>query len=314
MFPRLVPVLAVPFVLMVALAQPALAEDGQGTRVSSGENVVTFGDDVHVRADESVDTVVVFGGDLRVDGTVRNGVYVFGGELLVGPGGEVGTGLTDQDVTVAVLGGETTAIPGAEVTGRELEINDLDWLGDGAGWLGAPFSGGTFGWGLGLAGALILGLLAATLLPRQLQAVKSELRTRPLPSFGWGLLALLVIVPLVSLVLLITVIGILALIPWLLIVVPAFCTLGWLAAGALLGELALQAAGSKRDELWLAVLVGVVALEIVSLIPVLGPLTLALMSLAGLGASLLALRSWRQNRKHAQIQAASPTATPPVTA
>lgn len=313
--PRLMPALTLALLLALLLAPNAWAE-GSGERSAGAnggdENIVTFGEDAHVRAGETVDVVVTFGGDVKVDGIVRNGVYTFGGNLVVGPLGHVGAGVTDKDLTVATFGGDTTAIPGAEVIGRQFEVEELNWLDGDDGLLLPPFNVGTVGWGFSLAGAAILALLAAALLPRQLKAVESQLSERPLPSIGWGLIGALLIIPLVSVFLLVTIVGIIALIPWIIIVVPALCLMGYLAAAALIGERALRAANAGLDQLWLAALVGVIALGLVNLVPVLGPLAFAIVNLAGLGAVLLALRQWRRARRSARRAAPSPATPPPV--
>jgi hypothetical protein len=61
---------------------------------------------------------------------------------------------------------------------------------------------------------------------------------------------------------------------------------------------AVWARMSRQDEEpWIGVLVGILALQVAGLVPVLGPLAVGLVSIAGLGATLLALKGWRRARK-----------------
>ncbi|MCK6531107.1 polymer-forming cytoskeletal protein, partial [Myxococcota bacterium] len=92
--------------VLAALAVPISA---------AAQSRVTFGGDTWVRPGETVDDLVVFGADARVDGRVRGDAIVFGGRLEVGPDAVI-------DGDQVVLGGEVVTSHGARVSGDRVGI------------------------------------------------------------------------------------------------------------------------------------------------------------------------------------------------
>jgi hypothetical protein len=85
-----------------------------GTRIAVGR-------DVHVARDEEVrDAVVVAGGSAVIDGRVRNGVVVIGGDLTLGP-------TADVRGDVAIIGGELRREPGSRLLGSVSYASFGDW-------------------------------------------------------------------------------------------------------------------------------------------------------------------------------------------
>jgi hypothetical protein len=274
---------------------------------SDGEVLIGFGEDVYLAEGEVVDVVLSFGGQARIDGRVRQGVFVFGGDVIVGPEAVIGIGISKDDVTVAVFGGEQVELHGSEVRGRSLDATalDLGWIVREDGLQRGAFRSGTAAWGVGLLVWLLIAYLASIIAPRQVAAVKEVLAARPWGSLGWGALTALVIVPLTSFLLILTVVGILALVPALTILLPLLLVVGYLGAAAWVGGLILARAATPGSQAWVPLLTGIVALHLVALVPVLGALALAVISLAGFGAALLALRGWRQRRRAPQVPPAA---------
>lgn len=257
-----------------------------------------FGNDLLVEKGRTVNAVVAFGGNVHVEGRVRNGVFAIGGDLLLGPDAVVGSGPTPNDVSVAVFGGETISLPGSEVVGKSLEIQGADFnrFADETG-LFSPLSAGAIRWSVGLLLGLLVAYLVSALSPRQVGAVRAALLDRPAASLGWGALVAFVVGPLGSVLLLVTVIGILALVPAVAIVLPLLLLFGYVGAAALIGERILAAAGAQNEQLSIRVLAGALALNLTGLVPVLGPLAVGVVSLAGFGATVLAISHWRRRRR-----------------
>ncbi len=213
--------LAVALVIMgMAVAGPAAAASSDdaspgGVTIQTRDAILEFGDPVRVALDERVGSVVSFGGDVTVAGTVTRTIVSFGGDVLLLPTARVGGALAETDASVVSFGGTITAREGAQVTGGLERVEEGDWaraldvpvpnLGDMGSWVGFSF----IGWLVQTALFLVLGLVGAALLPKQMVAVGRALSVRPGASIGWGALAFFFVVPAVALVLLISIIGIL---------------------------------------------------------------------------------------------------------
>ena len=144
---------------------------------------------------------------------------------------------------------------------------------------------------------VLLGLLVAAVLPRQTRASMRRIAAHPASSLGWGALTAFVIVPLVTIALVITIVGILLAIPWALIVVPAVFAFGFIAMGTFIGDRLLRAVGYRGESLLLAATVGIVATQLVRLIPYAGAIIVAAIWIIGTGAAIAAFFAWRRSRK-----------------
>jgi len=295
--------------LGLAIAGPAAAAGESPTPAASAavdlrtrDTVVKAGEDVTIVAGESVATAVAFGGDVIVHGTVRNTVVAFGGDIRLGSTARVGTDMSAEDATVVAIGGTVTRASGAEVTGQTQTFDSAGW-GDALGWA-AQRVAFTPWWGLSLVGwvvqtafFLVLALVAAALMPNQMRAVRRHLGRRPWASLGWGALSFFLIVPAVLVVLVISIVGLLLVIPYVLFVTLAYFFVTT-AVGAFIAQRVLSG-GGRKENLMLAVTLGVVGTTIVSRIPVAGPLLIAVMMVFGSGAAVLAVAEWRRARKQA---------------
>lgn len=206
--------------LLLLLLLPAAALAGTEDRVSMGGDVV-------VEAGEDLDgDVVVFGGDVRVDGRVRGDVVVLGGELQLGPAAQV-----DGDAVHLI--GRYTAADGAQVGGSRVGVGEGEAAGlagqlEAAKGASASARGdlsdlrqgrqgpgqqilGSFGarlgsWALGSLFLLVVGLLFLNTWPERSRNLRRTLEAAP----GWSfLLGGIVTVGLflLSLLLLISVVG-----------------------------------------------------------------------------------------------------------
>jgi hypothetical protein len=309
----LIALAAVLVLLGLAIAGPATAAGATPAPDSSAvadvrmrDTVVKAGEDVTIAAGESVATAVAFGGDVIVNGTVRNSVVAFGGDIRLGPTAKVGTDMSDSDATVVAIGGTVRRAAGAQVTGQTQTFDSAGWS-DAVGWAAqrsvfTPWWGLSFiGWIVQTAFFLVLALVAAALMPTQMRAVERTLRGRPWASLGWGALSFFVIVPAILVVLVISIVGLLLVIPYALFVTLAYFFVTT-AVGAFVAQRVLSG-GGRKENLMLAVTLGVVGTTIVSRIPVVGPLLIMVMMVFGAGAAVLATVEWRRNRKQAAATA-----------
>ena len=315
----------VTLVVALGLTATAAAQDTNGNRaatLAAGDTqngvqrqvIVEFGDPVYVAPHERVETVVSIGGDVTIAGTVDNTVVAVGGDVTLRSTAVVGTTVTDQNASsIVVVNGELTRAPGAEVTGN-IDTVDVGNVGDALTWMGKrdtwePFAtiGSFVGWLIATVVFLLLGLIAAAVMPDQLRAVERHISLRPAASLGWGALTFF-LVPIALVVLAITIIGLLIVIPSLF-VLPLFTFFAVTAVGTYVVErlLAVQLKGN----LMLAVVIAVLATSLVAQIPFVGGIVIFAMILIGTGAAVLALAEHRRNRKAARAAGPAPVGGPP---
>jgi hypothetical protein len=269
----------------------------------AAEAVAAFGGDVVVNGSVG-NSVVAFGGDITVNGTVGATIVAFGGDVKLGKTAVVGFDVPPDEAAVVLLGGNLYRADGAQVHGLvKRSAGNVDW-GEVLGWgaqamffnplLGLSF----FGWLVQTAFFTVLALVAAALMPHQLRGVQAQLARTPWASLGWGALTFFIIAPAVLVVLVISVIGLLLVLPYLVFITLAyfFVTTG---VAAFLAQKVLTGFGGKEN-LMLAVAVGVVGTTVVSRIPAIGPVLLVAMMVVGTGAAALAVLKWRRERREAE--------------
>ena len=293
---------------------PSVAAFGGDVTVNGRvtDAVIAFGGDVVVNG--SVRTsVVAFGGDVTIKGTVGASVIAFGGNVRLGKTADVGRDLRAKDVAIVVAGGHLTRAPGAKVHGLvKHSVGGFDpgaglrWGARGVflgGWMGGL---SFFAWLLQTVFCLVLALVATALMPGQLRGVQRQLARRPWASLGWGALTFFIIGPALLVLLVISLIGLLLVLPYALFVLLTYFFVTT-SVGAFLAQKALTGFGGKEN-LWLAVALGVVGTTVVSRIPVLGPLALMVMMVMGTGAAILGVAEYRRRRREAAAAQAAANA------
>lgn len=288
----LVAVLAL-LALAPGLVQTAGAVD-RGTIFKAGGNV-------NVPAGDTADAVIAIGGDVSVGGTVKSTIVAVGGDVHLLSTADVGSEAGGGDTSVVLVGGTLTRAQGATVTGDVSRVSG-SWAGDIwdrgiADPISAPFRGfSLFAWIGGTLLSLLGAVLIAALLPRQVLAIRDGVRSHFWPSLGWGALSLIVIVPLVTVLLIVTIIGLLAILPWLFVVVSAL-VLGAVGIAVLIGSGILPRLNYRGESLILAAVVGVLVLRLVQLIPFVGSIVVGIAWLLGFGATVMAVWMWQRRRR-----------------
>lgn len=251
---------------------------------------------LNLPASESVDTAVVIGDDALIRGTVEDALLVIDGDAVVA--GEVKDvvvisgslellGRANVAGDVRLIDSDITQAETATVSG---EINE----GWGVGWWWWIVSPVLFWVSLTIA-VLLAGLVFAGIGGRQLRDAAHLLTHDP----GWSILAAVltvVLVPALAVVSMVTLIGIPFGIGLLLFLLPAIWFLGYIVTSTMLGELVLRGLGRTLtgERPYAAVLVGVLALQLVALIPFFGLLVAVLAGIWGAGGLvLLAWRGWK---------------------
>ena len=265
---------------------------GHSIEVKSGETVdsaVVYGGNLTVRGDVE-DDAVVYGGNLEITGRVQGDASAFGGNVVLGPEAVV-------EGDVSAFGGSVLKQDGARVEG---EINSL-----GGAHLGRMVAGevkknlkevrqqdsseqeekserrGGFAFFV-LEFALLFGLgfLGQLLFPERMKELGEEIRRHPARSGVLGLLGVMALIP-TLLVLMVTIIGI-PVAAALLLVLPVLTVLGFAAVASELGRTLPFLGRHKTQATVLAA--GLFVLLALGSLPWVGPLILVLAALVSLGA------------------------------
>ena len=231
-------------VVLAGLIAPmtAFAQAGDTSTYRLTGTRLALGQDVHIERDEEVtDAAVVVGGSLIVDGRVRDGIVVVGGDLRL-------TATADVRGDIVLVGGQLTRDAGARHAGSVNYISFGDWSRRTFGWL-PTFEFGEFGRWLGLAGtfarvSLLAVLMAVTLLVARPAVARSGRAAvaEPIRAALIGLAAEVFFVPALvaaSIGLAITIIGIpfvALLVPIAIVIAVVALVLGFTSLACRLGE------------------------------------------------------------------------------
>jgi cytoskeletal protein CcmA (bactofilin family) len=245
----------------------------------------------HVTADQSFHDVVVFDGDVTMEGEVHETLVVFNGDADVS--GTVGGDVVvfNGDVTVrsgaSILGDlastrEPVIEEGAEVAGdvrrpskdffRPLEV----FAARAAFWLAATVS------------FLLLGVVLLWLAPRGMDAMAKVWESSKGSSALWGVI-LLIGLPVGAVLVMLTLVGI----PFglgTLFALGLLYSAGYVAGAWALGRSIVHAPASR----WAAFLAGFAIVRLVGLIPIIGGIVSTIVTVFGLG--LVAVAVWRARK------------------
>ncbi len=300
----------------------ATAPDDRPERMDRGP-LVSIGHDVELKAGDSAETVVVIGGSAKINGKVRDAAVAVWGNLDIQ--GEVG------DAAVTVLGdlkvgpdakingeavavaGKVDAAPTAKIRGQPVSVDFPAWLKQ---WFVQcvlkmrPLSLKVgFVWAVAAA-IFLFYLLIAAAFPRPVAACVSELARRPATTFLMGLLAQLLL-PLVIVILGATGIGLLV-VPFIVAALMFGALVGKVGFLEWLGfQLGRQAGAQGLQNGIVALVLGGVIITLLYLVPVLGLLTFAIISVWSLGAAMTA--AFGGLRKELPEKPAGPTPGPAAT-
>ena len=226
-----------------------------GTRLAIGQ-------DVHIERNEEVtDAAVVVGGSLTVDGRVRDGIVVVGGDLRL-------TATADVRGDIVLVGGQLLRDEGARHAGSINYISFGDWSRRTFGWI-PMFDFGDFGRWLSLAGTFARVSLLAVLMAFVLLVARAPVAragraavAEPIRAALIGLAAEIFFVPFLiaaSIGLAITIVGIpfvAVLVPVAIVIAVFALVLGFTALSCRLGQWVEDRLGWQPGNAFLATAIG----------------------------------------------------------
>jgi len=303
---------------------------GGRNRGGWGPPLVVIGHDAEVPVGDSVEALVVIGGNGKVRGRVREAAVIIGGDLSIYGGGSVG------DAAVAVLGnitahtgsrvhgdvvsvgGRVKVSPGANVHNPQMvEFPDVTWLRS---WfiqcvlLMRPLSLKVT-WVWFVAGIFVLlYLLIAALFPRPVRACVDELTERPATTFCLGLLTIF-LAPLAIVLLGVTGVGLLV-VPFVLAALFFGALIGRVAVLEWVGwRLAHTFGAQNRSNAITGLLLGALLIAALYVVPFLGLITFAIVSLWSLGTAVTAaFGGLRREMPQKPAASSAPQVTPAMAA
>ena len=286
---------------LVAAALVLLLAPGRALAQENRDDVyVRVNGTVDLAAGESVDTLVAVNSEAQVAGTVRETLVIVNRTATVS--GDVGRDAIVANGTlrleptariggdVVLINGQLDQADGAEIAGSVVERS-------GAG-MGAEFRRVTaavsFVVWLGVTLLFVVVALGwAAVAGRQLSDIAGLLGARP----GLAAVAAVIfwiVVPVVAVIAFFTVIGIPIGIALLVIVLPLLWGLGYVVTSTRLGFFLADLRRTTPDlaHPYLEAVLGVVILQLIGLIPIVGGIVIALAGLFGAGA--IVVHAWRR--------------------
>jgi len=258
-----------------------------------GDSVTAFGGSVSVDKDSKIGGGVTIGaGMVSIDADVTRGIVGGAGTLSIG--GKVGKEIKVGVETLTVKKGakiagdisytsenEIKIDQGATVSGKVSQTLPQE-AGDLQGIRGITER---FGWGLKILSylaVLLIGSLLIYFLPAQSERISMQIREKPGQSLLWGILAVVLILP-VFVLLMISIVGI----PLGFILLGIFVLALYLTqifVGLFLGRLVFGSLREGETNAYLSLALGLAVYHILTLIPVGGAIISLATVLFGLGA------------------------------
>lgn len=279
----------------------------EASESSSSPDTVKVGSDVFISSKQTVGDVVAIFGNVTVAGHVTGDVVAVFGKVIVESGGTVdgdavaafGSARINKDGkvhgNVVTVGGGVRKDIGAEV-GKDIgSIGIGEWGGLGMALLLAAL--------IGLVSSALFALLAmavALILPEQMEMVSKTALEQRGTSALYGFIGLLMILPL-ALLLVATHIGAPLVVVEVLFVMAAWF-FGKMGIGLVLGRKIAKSVNHPEFSAAFAMAVGVVAIGLIGLVPVVGAFIAWILNLIGFGAVLVtgfgtSSNWWKDRRK-----------------
>ncbi len=245
-------------------------------------SVTKIGSDVTVAEGVTVQSATAIGGQVTIDGTVRGDAVAIGGSVVLGSTAIVGG-------NCIAVGGVVVRGRGAEVRGDLIEINSSrlstavstvlteDW--EGWSWVFAVLSLFIF------LMIVTIALISVALMPKPFEVIAAGIRVHVFRAFLWGLLAMILVVPLMVL-LAVSVVGI-VLIPLEVVLVVCAALMGFVAVARLVGRSAFLMIKKPEPRLLRATFWGLLILWMLGWLPYFGPIIKVLATLIGLGGVIV---------------------------
>ncbi len=260
--------------------------------LATDRSIIKIGSDVRIEKDMRVEDAVAVGGSVYVDGIVDGDAVAVGGTVH----------LSEEAIVhgdVVTVGGVIDQAEGAMIYGTTVDVGAFDFknIFEGKHFLGGHRGIPKFFTIIPLIGLFALVLLLSVLIPTELSTVASNIKNEPIIMFLWGMLGVILIVPL-AVMLAISIIGI-ALIPLEVLAVFLASLIGYIAVAIMIGKKLLKALNKDNPSVVLSAILGVLILWLIGLIPIFGGIVMAIAWIIGFGAVIMAVA--RRNKKTEEI-------------
>jgi len=240
-------------------------------------DIIRLGTDIDVPKSMVAGDVVAIGGNITVSGKVEKDVVAVGGSVALMANSYVGG-------EVVVVGGRLTKDASAQVRGEMTRIYMPHFLPSfvnmlKGGWLAVWVTMKV----LALLGFLGLAILLVALVPGNLKSAVAALERSFIAMLIWGMLWMILIVP-IAVLLAISIVGI-VLIPLEILMLAIAMIIGYIVSAIFIGKRIFLSL--KKESLAFAdVIAGILLLAIVGFVPFVGALVIAVFLIAGFGAVL----------------------------
>lgn len=245
--------------------------------------------DVIVEKGQTVNNAIAVNGDVRVYGLVTGEATAVMGDVVVEPGGVV-------EGSAVAVNGKVIKKGNGVVKGEETSVGwrgmkNLPW--DKNNWqMGILVGLGT------MIASLVLAAMVVALFPKRMLTTADTATKQTGKSALYGLVGLLLGLS-AAIVLTITIVGI-PLMALLVILILVAVVTGHICVGIAIGRKLFEAFDKPQVTVLLAAVVGVLALELVKMVPVLGPIVVFVFNLIGFGAIIItgfgSDSNWYNNR------------------
>lgn len=244
-------------------------------------SLVRFNGDITVGRGEVYDEVVSIFGNADIVGRVNGDVVSVFGSVHLWPSAVVSGDLVS-------IGGTITTDPGVTFNGSRTVVS-LSGTGKmryfapaiSAGIIAAIMLFGI----ITLVCFVILAWLVILFAGKQLKVIATNIEKHWMKDFFWGLLGLVLSVP-IAILLIVTIIGI-PLVIVEVILIAAACVLGYVAAAGIVGRKALKMMKRKKITPLKEIVWGILILFLVNMIPFIGGLIRFAVSMIGFGAVIV---------------------------
>ncbi len=266
------------------------------------------------------DNVISFGGTIFVKGTVSENVISFGGDIIIE--GEVGVAVVGFGANIvlkssAVIKGDVVSIAGKldKHPGAFVKGDTMTFFFDTPEAFKGIFKNGLSGLILiififkliSLVFWFILAIIITAIFPRQAMLASTQLRTAFWPTFGVGFLSIVVYMGLIlfSAILTLVLIGIPILITLIALGI-AVKIFGRIIIFYFFGESLMRAFNKKNPATIATVLFGFLLVSFITLIPIIGSLFSAVISIMGWGVIVRTkfgtTENWFKKKRPTSIQ------------
>ncbi len=254
------------------------------------DNAMVFGSDIKIGKDTNIRRdLLIIGTIINIEGMINKDARLYGNDITIS--GDIGGNVTVESESLTIL--PSTAISGdLNYTGpEEADINDISSIkGDiiynqkikpQKSYLDSIKISIEF-----MLPLLLIGFLIIYFMPGFIERTDKIIRTRTLTSIISGITGL-IIIPIVSILMIITIIGI----PISLMILALYIMglyISKIFIGITLGQYILKISGRKKQTKYLCLIVGLVALELLFMIPFISCLAKLIALVLGFGALIIA--------------------------